>query len=61
MAKEKGKATGLVTTSGITDATPAAFVAHVKKVRRGEDCRAIGQLECQYPFRGPKSLLPPRS
>ena len=29
MAKEKGKATGLVTTSGITDATPAAFVAHV--------------------------------
>ena len=30
MAKEKGKATGLVTTSGITDATPAAFVAHVE-------------------------------
>jgi alkaline phosphatase len=29
MAKEKGKATGLVTTSGITDATPAAFAAHV--------------------------------
>ena len=30
MAKEKGKATGLVTTSRITDATPAAFVAHVE-------------------------------
>jgi alkaline phosphatase len=29
MAREKGKATGLVTTSGITDATPAAFAAHV--------------------------------
>lgn len=27
-AREKGKATGLVTTSGITDATPAAFAAH---------------------------------
>ncbi len=29
LAKEKGVATGLVTTSGITDATPAAFAAHV--------------------------------
>jgi alkaline phosphatase len=29
MVKEKGLATGLVTTSGITDATPAAFAAHV--------------------------------
>jgi len=29
MAKEKKMATGLVTTSGITDATPAAFSAHV--------------------------------
>jgi alkaline phosphatase len=29
IAKEKGMATGLVTTSGITDATPAAFAAHV--------------------------------
>ena len=28
-AKEKGMATGLVTTSGITDATPASFAAHV--------------------------------
>lgn len=28
MAKEKGLSTGLVTTSGITDATPAAFSAH---------------------------------
>ncbi len=30
IAKEKGKATGLVTTSRITDATPAAFAAHVE-------------------------------
>ena len=30
LAKEKGLATGLVTTSGITDATPAAFAAHVE-------------------------------
>lgn len=29
MVKEKKMATGLVTTSGITDATPAAFAAHV--------------------------------
>jgi len=29
LAKDKGMATGLVTTSGITDATPAAFSAHV--------------------------------
>jgi alkaline phosphatase len=28
--KSKGLATGLVTTSGITDATPAAFAAHVR-------------------------------
>jgi alkaline phosphatase len=30
LAKEKGLATGLVTTSGITDATPASFAAHVQ-------------------------------
>lgn len=29
MAREKKRATGLVTTSGITDATPAAFATHV--------------------------------
>ena len=29
LAKARGKATGLVTTSGITDATPASFAAHV--------------------------------
>ena len=29
LARRQGKATGLVTTSGITDATPAAFAAHV--------------------------------
>jgi alkaline phosphatase len=36
MAKERGKATGLVTTSGITDATPASFAAHVEN-RTKED------------------------
>ena len=36
MAKAKGKATGLVTTSGITDATPAAFATHVEN-RSQED------------------------
>lgn len=30
MAKNMGKSTGLVTTSQVTDATPAAFAAHVK-------------------------------
>ncbi len=30
LAKDRGSATGLVTTSGITDATPAAFAAHVE-------------------------------
>ena len=30
IAKEKGMATALVTTSGITDATPASFAAHVE-------------------------------
>jgi alkaline phosphatase len=30
IAKDRGLATGLVTTSGITDATPAAFAAHVR-------------------------------
>ena len=30
IAKDKGMATGLVTTSGITDATPASFAAHVE-------------------------------
>ncbi|MCX5734113.1 MAG: alkaline phosphatase [candidate division NC10 bacterium] len=29
IARDKGMATGLVTTSGITDATPAAFASHV--------------------------------
>jgi alkaline phosphatase len=42
MAKEKGKVTGLVTTSRITDATPAAFVAHVE--HRSEEMRIADQL-----------------
>ena len=31
LAREAGLATGLVTTSSVTDATPAAFVAHVRR------------------------------
>jgi alkaline phosphatase len=42
MAKERGKATGLVTTSGITDATPAGFIAHVAK--RSEEEKIAEQL-----------------
>ncbi len=42
MAREKGKATGLVTTSGITDATPAGFIAHVS--RRSEEEKIAEQL-----------------
>jgi len=29
-ARRMGKATGLVTTSQVTDATPAAYAAHIK-------------------------------
>jgi len=42
MAKEKKKATGLVTTSRITDATPAAFAAHVE--HRSDEMRIADQL-----------------
>ena len=62
LAKDKGLATGLVTTSGITDATPAAFAAHVSnrsdevsvadqetQTRRG--C-AHGWAEAVLPARG---------
>jgi alkaline phosphatase len=42
MAKEKGKATGLVTTSRITDATPAAFVAHAE--HRSDEVRIADQM-----------------
>lgn len=44
LARDKGKATGLVTTSAITDATPAAFAAHVKN-RRDEDVIAEQLIE----------------
>jgi len=42
MAKEKEKATGLVTTSRITDATPAAFAAHVE--HRSDEIGIADQL-----------------
>ena len=44
LAKVKGMATGLVTTSGITDATPAAFAAHVPH-RSDEASVAAQQLQ----------------
>lgn len=43
IAKDAGMATGLVTTSGITDATPAAFSAHVAD-RGDESAIAVQQL-----------------
>ena len=44
MVKEKKLATGLVTTSGITDATPAAFAAHVAH-RSNEESVAEQELK----------------
>jgi alkaline phosphatase len=44
IAREKGKVTGLVTTSRITDATPAAFAAHVRN-RRDEHVIAEQLIE----------------
>ena len=44
LAKDKGMATGLVTTSGITDATPAAFAAHVPH-RRDEASVAMQEIQ----------------
>jgi len=44
MAKEKGIVSGLVTTSGITDATPAAFSSHVPR-RYEEDTVAVQQVK----------------
>jgi alkaline phosphatase len=44
IAQEQGMSTGLVTTSGITDATPAAFAAHVLN-RTSEDKIAVQELE----------------
>jgi alkaline phosphatase len=43
-AKTRGLATGLVTTADLTDATPAAFVAHVAQ-RTQQDSIAIQMLE----------------
>jgi len=44
IAKERGMATGLVTTSGITDATPAAFATHVPS-RNDEAAVAVQELQ----------------
>jgi alkaline phosphatase len=44
IAKDKGMATGLVTTSGITDATPASFAAHVEH-RSDETAVATQELK----------------
>jgi alkaline phosphatase len=44
IAQRQGKSTGLVTTSGITDATPAAFASHALN-RSMEDKIAVQELE----------------
>ena len=44
LAKDKGLATGLVTTSGITDATPASFAAHVRH-RSDEFAVAVQEIQ----------------
>jgi alkaline phosphatase len=62
MAKDNGKATGLVTTSGITDATPAGFVAHVE--RRSEEEKIAEQLvksEVGVLFGGRKAFFLPET
>jgi alkaline phosphatase len=62
MAKEKEKATGLVTTSGITDATPAGFVAHV--AHRSEEEKIADQLvksDVNILFGGRKEFFFPQS
>ena len=62
MAKEKEKATGLVTTSGITDATPAGFVAHV--AHRSEEEKIADQLvksDVNILFGGRKEFFLPQS
>jgi alkaline phosphatase len=62
MAREKGKATGLVTTSGITDATPASFVAHV--AQRSEEEKIADQLiksDVNILFGGRKEFFLPQS
>jgi len=62
MAKENGKATGLVTTSGITDATPAGFVAHV--AHRSEEEKIADQLvksDVNILFGGRKEFFLPQS
>jgi alkaline phosphatase len=62
MAKEKGKATGLVTTSGITDATPTGFVAHV--AHRSEEEKIAEQLvnsEVNILFGGRRTFFLPEA
>ena len=61
-AREKGMATGLVTTSGITDATPAAFAAHVE--HRSDEASVAAQelqLGVDVLFGGRKQFFLPES
>ncbi len=62
MAKEKGKATGLVTTSRITDATPAAFATHAE--HRSDEMGIAHQLvksDVNILFGGGKDFFVPES
>jgi alkaline phosphatase len=62
IAQRRGMSTGLVTTSGITDATPAAFAAHVLK-RNEEDKIAVQELahKVDVLMGGRKQLFLPKS
>jgi alkaline phosphatase len=62
MAKAKGKTTGLITTSGITDATPASFAAHVSN-RSREDVIAeqLIKSDVNILFGGRKAFFIPEA
>ncbi len=62
IAKTKGKATGLVTTSGITDATPAAFAAHVdNRAREAVIAEQLIKADVDILFGGRKVFFLPES
>jgi alkaline phosphatase len=58
MVKVKGLGTGLVTTSGITDATPAAFAAHVP--HRSDEASVADEPVRRDVLMGGRKVLPAR-
>ncbi|MCE5199697.1 MAG: alkaline phosphatase [Armatimonadota bacterium] len=62
LARDMGKATGIVTTKPVTDATPAVFVAHVKN--RGMQTDIAAQMIACRPnviLGGGKNLFTPKA